>query len=356
MTRRTERPIGLLVAGAVRHAADYATLLAEFDGVEIRGIAEESHEDDWKVSAAHDLAGRLGVGFRPLDTALSDPSLDLVLVTTEPTRHASVARRALAAGHHVLVDKPVATSAQAARDLAAAAVRHPGQVSGYVHRLFHPAAERARSLIDSGAVGLPMQLEATWISANDVLQEGAQVVVDRELSGGGELRNFLGYPLDLILWLTGLPVSRIHAVACTGSSALHQQYGAESLAILTLELEGGAQASIAVGRGPAVGAGVFEISVVGSHGTIMLDETKPSPTISSGSHQLQERDAPGTFKQVFLDCVRDLISAIDDCRGGRQSQPRRSLSDGCEVAALIDLAYASLACGAPVSVVAPTTV
>jgi predicted dehydrogenase len=82
----------------------------------------------------------------------------------------------------------------------------------YIHRLYSPAIQKLRSAIDAGAVGLPFALHMSWVSAGGLTSgavEDFQLVVDRRLSGGGELMNFLGYHIDTARYLTGLEIEEI---------------------------------------------------------------------------------------------------------------------------------------------------
>ncbi len=334
--------LAVLFAGAIRHATEYAALIARHPQLHLIGVAEEAGAASWQHTRAKELALAHGVPYQPLATALENPDLDLVVVTTEPARHAETAIRVILAGHSVLVDKPVATDRSAARRLATAA-RNAQAVTGYVHRLFSPALERLRDHLASGALGLPRSLELAWISANPVAQEGGAVVVDPGLSGGGELWNFLGYPLDAVLWLTGLPVRRVSATATSVTSEAHRRFGVESLATVMLELDGGVHASIAVGRGPAVGGGIYTTAILGSHGYAAVDELRPEleVVLADGSDPEELAD-DRLFELTFEGVLDDMAAALR----GRKTL-RRTLADGCELAEVIAAASEAAATGKP---------
>lgn len=86
-----------------------------------------------------------------LDAALADT--DAVVIATPGATHAALARRALETGHHVLVEKPLATSVEEAEDLAAlAAARSLVLMVGHVY-LFHPAVQAVKALLEQGELG-----------------------------------------------------------------------------------------------------------------------------------------------------------------------------------------------------------
>ena len=87
------------------------------------------------------------------DELLADPQLDAVVVATPVVTHYELAKRALEAGKHVLVEKPPALSAGEAEDLVAAAeaasrVLMPGHLL-----LYHPAVKAVKELVEAGALG-----------------------------------------------------------------------------------------------------------------------------------------------------------------------------------------------------------
>ena len=88
-----------------------------------------------------------------LDDLLNDPSLGAVVVATPVPSHHAVARRALEAGKHVFVEKPLAWTVAEARELETLAAER-GQTLMVGHLLrFHPAVVKLRELIESGELG-----------------------------------------------------------------------------------------------------------------------------------------------------------------------------------------------------------
>ena len=153
-------------------------------------------------------AGRVGASLE--ETVLS-PDVDAVIVSTLNGSLAAVAREAVAAGKHVLVEKPAAISVAEIDALAAAAERSGALVRvGYNHR-YHPALQKARELVDTGAVGPLMFIRARY-------GHGGRVGYDREwradprLSGGGELIDQGVHLIDLAGWFLGdFPTVEGHA-------------------------------------------------------------------------------------------------------------------------------------------------
>jgi predicted dehydrogenase len=88
-----------------------------------------------------------------VDELLEDPELDAVVIATHVPTHASLALRALQAGKHCFVEKPLAQSAEEAAAVAAAA-EESDRILMVGHLLeYHPAVQKLKKLLDSGELG-----------------------------------------------------------------------------------------------------------------------------------------------------------------------------------------------------------
>jgi len=88
-----------------------------------------------------------------LEKVFGDPELDAVVVATPAITHYELAKRALEAGKHVLVEKPPAMNAAEAEDLVATSeatgrVLMPGHLL-----LYHPAVQKVKELVSAGELG-----------------------------------------------------------------------------------------------------------------------------------------------------------------------------------------------------------
>jgi predicted dehydrogenase len=134
--------------------------------------------------------------------ALADPRLDAVIVSTLNASLAPITLAAVRAGKHVLVEKPGALRAAQLEEIQAAARQTGARVRlGYNHR-YHPSLQKARALLDAGALGPLMFLRARY-------GHGGRKGYDREwradpkLSGGGELIDQGVHLIDLAGWILG---------------------------------------------------------------------------------------------------------------------------------------------------------
>ena len=118
-------------------------------GAELRWICDQSQEarERWAVSFPDARSSG------DLDELLEDPELDAVVVATHVPSHAALAVRALGAGKHCFVEKPLAQSVAEA-DQVLAAAREAGRVLMVGHLLeYHPGVEKLKEIADSGELG-----------------------------------------------------------------------------------------------------------------------------------------------------------------------------------------------------------
>lgn len=134
--------------------------------------------------------------------AVGRPDVDVVVVATTNDSLAEIAKGAVEAGKHVLVEKPAARSVAELDGLIDAAARHRRLVRvGFNHR-YHPALLKAREVIDAGSLGDLMFVRGRY-------GHGGRIGYDREwradphLSGGGELIDQGVHLIDLARWFLG---------------------------------------------------------------------------------------------------------------------------------------------------------
>ena len=113
----------------------------------------------WLVEPDDERRARYGARFPAARTSarfqdvLDDPSVDAVVVATPVVTHAELARRALLAGKHVFVEKPLALSADEATEVVAIAEeRALALMPGHL-LLYHPGVRKLQELIQSGELG-----------------------------------------------------------------------------------------------------------------------------------------------------------------------------------------------------------
>jgi predicted dehydrogenase len=145
-----------------------------------------------------------------VDELIADADVDLVLNLTPPRAHASVVAAALAAGKHVYTEKPLATSADEARELVAEAERRGVRLGCAPDTFLSSPYETGRQLVAEGAIGTPVGAAATMlVGGPDGWHPNAEMFYR---AGGGPLLDIAPYYLTALVSLLG-PIESVAAFA-----------------------------------------------------------------------------------------------------------------------------------------------
>ena len=200
---RTERApvrVGLLGYGAIGH--EHARACMAVPGLDLVSVCDSNHA---RVDVARQLVPSLA---SPADgRALLDSDVDLVVVSTPPDSHAGWALAALAAGKHVVLEKPMALSAAEADAVLSAAADNDRHVVVYQNRRWDPDFLALRRAVDDGRLGEVFHLEA-FVGGHghpcNYWHSDAAV-------SGGAIFDWGSHYLDQVLLLMGSEVSGVTA-------------------------------------------------------------------------------------------------------------------------------------------------
>jgi predicted dehydrogenase len=219
-------------------------------------------------------------------TAIAQTAADAVYVATPVHRHADEAVAALEAGKHVLVEKPLATSAAEAQRITEAAAA-AGRTAGCAYyRRCAPRYAHLRQLIADGTLGKVVSVRTCywgWFSPD--ADDPKRWRVDPALSGGGPLADMGSHMIDLIIGLFGLPAS-----VAAYSATLANDYAAEDSAALCMTLENGAHVSANFGWHSKTWR--HELEVVGSEGKVLWAPADAGPVTVTVGRDVQEVELP----------------------------------------------------------------
>jgi predicted dehydrogenase len=273
-----------------------------------------------------------------IDDVFEDDGVDAIYLATPVSTHYALTRRALERGYHVLVEKPLATTVEQARELAElAAARRLTLMVGHTF-VFSPPVRKIKELIDAGLLGPIYYVETTRVNLG-LFQKDVSVLWD------------LG-PHDLsilIYWLGEVPLR----VAARGRSYLGEAL--EDVAFLTLEFPSGILAQLQISW--LAPSKLRRTSIVGRQKMIVYDDLEPVEKVkiydrgvdhqpaSFGEFQLTYRSGDilsprlDTTEPLYIECT-DFLESI---RTGRE--PDASPRSGVDVVRVIQAAERSLRCG-----------
>jgi predicted dehydrogenase len=243
------------------------------------------------------------LAFTNLADALADEAIDAVYVASPVALHADQTIASLAAGKHVLCEKPVALNLAQATTMAEAAQESGKLCAIAYYRRLYPKLIRARQLIREEAIGQPVLVEANYHGWLESPERGW--LKDPALAGGGPLYDVGSHRIDACNFLFGKPLRATGLL----SNALHP-LAVEDSSTTLVEYTGGIHAVIDVRWNSRIQRDQFRI--IGSEGEISLDPLNgPTLRLLSPDGKLREEHLPA-HPNVHYPAVENFVSAVLD--------------------------------------------
>lgn len=288
--------------------------------VDVRGIWASNAER--AEQASRDLRVR---AYRSYDELLADASVDVVHIVTPTALHADLASAALAAGRHVVCEKPLATSsADASLLLALAKQRDSVHAVGFTKR-HYPWVVKARSLIQQGRLGQIRAVRGGYLQAWARTGGADGWRRTARLSGSLQVTADLGsHWTDLASYMTGLPIQGVVGQLATleGSDPERavttpvstRQVGDDYAQVLA-EMSGGALASFVVSQMSIGNEDRLWIEIDGDDGSVAWTNERPAEL------RISRHDGPIELhvSRGQPDAVREFLAAVY----GRVANPGR---------------------------------
>jgi predicted dehydrogenase len=235
-----------------------------------------------------------------LGEALRNPEVQAVYVATPVVMHAGQTMAALAAGKHVLCEKPMAMNYEEACRMVEAA-RQAGRTLGIAYyRRMYPKLRRARQLLEQGAVGRPVLAEINchdWFTDADGRRSW---LLDPAMAGGGPLYDIASHRIDVLNFLFGRPVRVTGQV----SNVVHQT-AVEDCATLLIEYEQGTRGVVDVRWHSRVARDEFRI--IGTEGEMELSPLSGPELAYPGG-----RETLACHANLHYPCVENFVAAVLD--------------------------------------------
>ncbi|MEU2516668.1 Gfo/Idh/MocA family protein [Streptomyces syringium] len=218
-------------------------------------------------AGARQAAAETGCESTDVASLLARDDIDAVSVCTPSGLHAELGRAALAAGKHVMVEKPIDVSVRAADQLIEAARQADRVLAVMSQRRFDPASRVVRDALEAGELGTPTSASVEvplWHGRSYYASDGWRGTL--ALDGGGALINQGVHSLDLVQWLLG-PV-----VEVTAHTALlgHTGIGVEDVVTASLRHASGALTSLLATTAAFPGR-TTRLAVHGDRGSAVID-------------------------------------------------------------------------------------
>jgi predicted dehydrogenase len=313
------------------------------------------HATDWRAVVARD-------------------DIDLIDICTPGDTHREIALAALAAGKHVLCEKPLANSVAEAREMAAAAAA-AGQdgvrvMCGFNYRRV-PAVALMRRLVAEGRIGRVRHVRASYLQ-DWIVDPSFPLVwrLRREVAGSGALGDIGAHIVDLTQHITGQAITSVSALTetfvrsrplPTSSAGLSALGGGTAMGEVTVDdaalflarLDGGAIATYEATRFATGRKNALRVELNGSLGSVAFDfermnelefhdATRPGGEQGFTRILVTEPDHPYMsawwppghpigYEHSFTHEMRDLLAAI-----AAGADPTPSFTDALQVQLVLD--------------------
>jgi predicted dehydrogenase len=335
---RAPRPIRAAVVGLGYWGPNLVRNLHELPGAEVAAVCDARPD---RLSSITDRYPAIR-GVQDLDAVLEDRDIDAVVLATPVSTHYELADRALQAGKHVFVEKPLAASGtEAAALLETAAQRGLVLMPGHTF-LYSPPVDTIRALIESGELG-----DIYFVSSSRVNLGLHQADVSVVWDLGPHDFSILRY------WLGETP-ARVSAMSrgCILPNV-------PDVTFVNMEYPSGAVAHVELSW--LAPSKLRRTTVVGSRKMAVYDDTSNEPVrLFDSGVMVPDPETFGEYRLTYRtgDIVSPHVAAAeplsvemaDFCEAIRSgSTPRSSAELGVEVVRIIEAVDDSLAAGgAPV--------
>ncbi len=289
---RGDRPIRLGLAGLGAMGRNHLRVLSARDDVRVVAVADP----DPAVIAAASAAGAASLGGQayaePL-AMLAEAEVDGVIVAAPTTAHLPNALAAIERGLPLLIEKPLAASAEeGARIVAAAAARGVPVQVGHVER-FNPA------VLELGRL-----LEAGWLSAVYAIASRRAGPFPARIRDVGVTVDLATHDVDILSWIAGERPERVYAETARRIHAEH-----EDLLFALLHYPSGARGMLDVNW--LTPAKRRQLMVVGEEGMFELDYLTQRLTFTRATDTTNPRLIGGYAPTFEGDTVEVAVTAAE---------------------------------------------
>lgn len=172
-----------------------------------------------------------------LDSILAQPDLVFAVVCVRHDQAAALGKRVVAAGKHLMAEKPVGLTSAEILSLQHAAASAKVVASVLYTRRSHPCVTAARKLAQSGIIGPLLTAESRFLTTQVKFRNPKSWLFQRRYAGGGMLLWLGCHCLDLLHYISGDEIAEVGAMLAIRSG---EAIDVEDCAVLTLKFRSGA--------------------------------------------------------------------------------------------------------------------
>lgn len=214
MTKR-EKPLKTALIGLGMVAETHVRALADLkDKIHLQGVhARSVSSADAFAQQVNQICGHTPDVYKSVDEIVAD-DLDFAIIATPPNARLELVRKLAGAGVHILMEKPIERTSDAALDIVNICDKHSVALGIVFQHRVRGASTKLEALMTDGAFGKLglVEVNVPWWRDQAYYDEPGRGTFERD--GGGVLISQAIHTLDLMLSLTG-PVAEVQAMART---------------------------------------------------------------------------------------------------------------------------------------------
>ena len=351
--RRKERTLGFGLIGAGMIANYHARAIQALEkthNVRLVGVAGFSE------SEAQTFAGKYGLSFHTgsVDELLARPDIDVVSIVTPSGAHLEPALKAIGAGKHLIVEKPIEITIARTDTILSAAHEAGVKVMAIFQARFSAGAQAVRKAVEAGRFGR-LVLCSAYVKWHRSVEYYTGWKGSLALDGGGAVMNQSIHAVDLLQWFVGMPSD----VFARKTRCVHGGIEAEDTAVASFRFPNGALGALEATTAAWPGW-ERRIEICGEDGSAIIEDDRivrwefrvPLPedaVLSTPSGTGGAASGAGAPDQIGFEGHR--IQIVEMIRSLREGTPLSV--DGAQArnaVALISAIYDSAERGVPVNI------
>jgi predicted dehydrogenase len=254
-----------IVGCGVIHTTHIDAIKEMPDEAELVAVCDEDPERARQTAEKHGVTG-----YTDVETMLKEADFDILCVCTPSGLHAKVGVLGANAGKHIVCEKPIDVTLEAADALINACERNGVKLVVISQSRYSSGMQQLKRYLDEGKLGKLAYAESVtkWYRTQAYYDSGGWRGT-WELDGGGALTNQGVHYVDQLRWIMG-PVK---SVAATMATRAHERIEVEDIVSATIEFESGAVGTLLASTAMFPGWRQA-IEVYGTGGTVVVENNK----------------------------------------------------------------------------------
>jgi predicted dehydrogenase len=303
--------VGLLGLGAIAQVV-HLPVLHSLEGVTLAGVCDVDR------SKATAIADRFGIPrvYQSDDDVFKDSELDAVAICTPSYLHHTQAIAALQGNKHVLVEKPLAISADDANDVLKAAEGSGKTLMVAMNNRYRPDIQALRPFVKGGELGNIFLLRGAWLNRKVRLVRPTWRH-RKQTAGGGAMMDLGVQTLDLAMWFIDFPQ------ASSVFAHMHPGEGmeVEDSAAVIVRLQNGAAVSLSLSWSLVAERDRHYLRLLGTRGSGNIQPLAVFKEIEHGMLDVTPQVPPGRENMYTASYREELTDWVETAQGKRPYSP-----------------------------------